>query len=77
MVRYRAAEALGLMKEKRAVGALILRLTDEKDHIRYMAAKSLGNLKDPAALESLKRCRDDENPYVRRMAEAADAMITG
>jgi HEAT repeat protein len=76
-VRYRVAEALGLMKEKRAVGALILRLADEKDHVRYMAAKSLGILKDPAALESLKRCRDDENPYVRRMAEAADAMITG
>ena len=67
-VRYRAAEALGLLKEQGAVGPLTKRLSDEKDHVRYMAAKSLGMLKDPTAIEPLQRCMADENPYVRRMA---------
>jgi HEAT repeat protein len=75
-VRYRAAEALGMMNEKGAIGPLIARLSDEKDHVRYMAAKSLGMLKDPAALEPLRQCREDENPYVRRMAETAVSIIS-
>lgn len=76
-VRYRAAEALGLLKEQRAAAALIRRLSDEKDHVRYMAAKSLGMLKDPAAIEPLQRCQADENPYVRRIAGEALATISG
>jgi HEAT repeat protein len=76
-VRYRAAEALGLLKEQGAIGPLIRRLSDEKDHVRYMAAKSLGMLKDPAAIEPLQRCLADENPYVRRMAETAVEIIGG
>lgn len=75
-VRYRAAEALGLLKEQRAAGALIGKLSDEKDHVRYMAAKSLGMLKDPAAIEPLQRCMADENPYVRRMAGEALVIIS-
>lgn len=76
-VRYRAAEALGLMKEKRAVHPLIGLLSDEMDHVRYMAAKSLSMLNDPAALDPLNQCLKDENPYVRRMAETARTIITG
>ena len=76
-VRYRAAEALGLLKEQGAVGPLIRQLSDEKDHVRYMAAKSLSLLKDPVALEPLTRCREDENPYVRRMAETGVEIIGG
>jgi HEAT repeat protein len=74
-VRYRAAEALGIMREKKAVGPLIERLSDEKDHVRYMAAKSLGSLEDTVALKSLEKCRIDQNDYVRKMAEKAIAMI--
>jgi HEAT repeat protein len=70
-VRYRAAEALGLMKEKRAVRPLIGLLSDEKDHVRYMAAKSLGSLGSPEAREALEARVSDENPYVQRMVESA------
>lgn len=75
-IRYRAAEALGMIEDKRAVGPLIGLLSDEKDHVRYMAAKSLGMLKDPAAVEPLKRCLTDENPYVRRIGGEALAIIS-
>ncbi|NYT08229.1 MAG: HEAT repeat domain-containing protein, partial [Methanomicrobiales archaeon] len=76
-VRYRAAEALGMMNEKKAVGPLIGLLSDEKDHVRYMAAKSLSLINDRAALEPLKKCQADKNPYVRRMAETAVSIISG
>ncbi len=74
-VRYRAAEALGLLKEHGAVGPLIRRLSDQKDHVRYMAAKSLGALGSPEAREALERRVSDKNPYVRRMAESVLSMI--
>jgi HEAT repeat protein len=70
-VRYRVAEALGLMKEKRSVSPLIELLRDEKDHVRYMAAKSLGALGSPEARGALEARLSDENPYVQRMAESA------
>jgi HEAT repeat protein len=69
VVRYRAAEALGLAGEESAVGVLRVHLTDSKDHVRYMAVKSLGLLHgDVAAEEIAERLCKDENPYVRRMA---------
>jgi HEAT repeat protein len=74
-VRYRAAEALGVMRINKAVGPLIERLSDEKDHVRYMAAKGLGSLQDPAAIEALKKCSTDQNDYVRKMAEKAITII--
>jgi HEAT repeat protein len=70
-VRYRAAEALGLMEDKRAVSPLIGILSDEKDHVRYMAVKSLCRIGDPAAREPITACQLDENPFVRRMADVA------
>lgn len=69
-VRYRAAEALGMMEEKRAVSPLIERLSDEKDHVRYMAVKSLGKICPSDAIESIEPLLDDKNPYVRRMADS-------
>jgi len=70
-VRYRAAEALGMMGDEKAARPLIGILSDGKDHVRYMAAKSLGMLRAPAAREALQRCISDENPYVRKMASSA------
>jgi HEAT repeat protein len=67
-IRYRAAEALGHIKDKRAVTPLIKRLSDEKDHVRYMAAKSLGEIGAPETIDSILSVSNDENPYVRRMA---------
>ncbi len=69
VVRYRAAEALGLAGEGSAVGVLQAHLTDSKDHVRYMAVKSLGLLHAEIAAEEIaERLCEDENPYVRRMA---------
>ncbi len=69
VVRYRAAEALGLAGEGSAVGVLRAHLTDSRDHVRYMAVKSLGLLHAEIAAEEIaERLCEDENPYVRRMA---------
>jgi HEAT repeat protein len=74
-VRYRAAEALGMMEDTRAVSALIGILSDDKDHVRYMAVKSLCRIGDMAAREPIIACQQDENPFVRRMAERAVATL--
>lgn len=74
-VRYRAAETLGMMKEKRAVSPLIGLLSDKNDHVRYMAVKSLGGIGAMEARESIKVCQQDKNPYVRRMSETALSII--
>jgi len=74
-IRYRAAEALGMMKEKRALSPLIGLLSDEKDHVRYMAAKSLGALGSQEARGALEARLSDENPYVQRMVESALILV--
>lgn len=74
-VRYRAAEALGIMKEKRAVSPLVALLSDEKDHVRYMAVKSLCSIGNVAARDPIMACQQDENPFVRKMAEKAGAKL--
>ena len=70
-VRYRAAEALGMMKEKRLVCPLVAILSDEKDHVRYMAAKALGEIGVCDAIGPISSLLNDENPYVKRIAESA------
>jgi HEAT repeat protein len=74
-VRYRAAEALGLMGYGPGTQALIGALQDEKDHVRYMAAKSLGLIGDPASLEPLIERLSDDNEFVRRIAAVSLAKI--
>ncbi len=76
-VRYRAAEALGMTEDKRAVNPLIGLLSDEKDHVRYMAVKSLLIIGDTTAREPIITCQQDENPYVRKMAENAVSTLGG
>ena len=71
VVRYRAAEALGKIRDARAVTALIRALGDERDHVRYMAAKGLGNLGERRAIGPLIGVLADENPFVRRAAREA------
>jgi HEAT repeat protein len=66
-VRYRAAEALGMIRDKDATNPLIIRLTDDKDHVRYMAAKALGEIGNTEAINPLMLLLQDENPYVRRI----------
>jgi HEAT repeat protein len=74
-VRYRAAEAFGLMAASPGTPVLIKVLHDEKDHVRYMAAKSLGLIGDPASLEPLIERLSDDNEFVRRIAAVSLAKI--
>jgi HEAT repeat protein len=71
IVRYRAAEALGSMRDERSVTALIHALGDGRDHVRYMAAKGLGRLGDGRATGPLSAALADENEFVRRAAREA------
>lgn len=76
-VRYRAAEALGMIIPDKSIPELIGCLEDEKDHVRYMAAKSLGKRRDRHALTSLAARLNDENNYVRDAAARAIGQISG
>lgn len=76
-IRYRAAEALGLLGDGSAYAALVGALDDEKDHVRYMAAKGLGLLGDPGAVEHLKSKQQDENEFVRLSVARALGRIGG
>lgn len=67
VIRYRAAEALGLIGDERAVTSLTVSLNDEKDHVRYMSAKSLGMFGMKESSISLIPLLRDENEYVRRI----------
>ena len=68
VIRYRAAEALGLIGDERALTALTGSLDDEKDHVRYMAAKGLGMFGKKESSFSLLPLLRDENEYVRKIA---------
>jgi HEAT repeat protein len=76
-VRYRAAEALGMIPETDSLSALVQFLDDEKDHVRYMAAKSLGKLRAIEAVEPLIRSLKDENEFVRKVAAESLGAIGG
>ncbi|HMA05878.1 MAG TPA: HEAT repeat domain-containing protein [Methanomicrobiales archaeon] len=76
VTRYRAAEALGSIRDGRSVSALLRALGDERDHVRYMAAKGLGRLGDRQAMGRLSAALADENEFVRRAAREALAGLT-
>jgi HEAT repeat protein len=71
VIRYRAAEALGLIGDPRAIRPLVHLLSDEKDHVRYMAAKGLGRIGGPEEIGSLIHALSDSNEFVRRSAATA------
>lgn len=70
-VRYRAAEALGVIGDDAASVLLIPALKDRKDHVRYMAAKGLGNLFHAKAADAVAPLLEDENEFVRASAARA------
>ncbi len=76
-VRYRAAEALGLIADPAGFDPLVAALSDEKDHVRYMAAKGLGKLRDLRAVPFLIALQSDENEYVRRSVAVSLGAIGG
>ena len=58
-VRYRAAEALGIIGGDDACSLLVPVLQDEKDHVRYMAAKGLGNSSYRKSADAIACLLDD------------------
>ncbi|PWR71974.1 HEAT repeat domain-containing protein [Methanospirillum lacunae] len=74
-IRYRAAEALGLIRSIEPVQELIQACNDEKDHVRYMAAKSLGIIRDARAVQTLIHMLNDEHQYTRGIAATGLALI--
>jgi HEAT repeat protein len=75
VVRYRAAEALGFIRDERSVSILIQVLGDRRDHVRYMAARGLERLGDRRAAGPLTAALADENAFVRRAAKEALASL--
>ena len=70
-LRYVAAEALGEIKDPRAVEPLIFALKDEESGVRSAAAKALGKIEDPRAVEPLISALKDKDWDVREAAAEA------
>ena len=70
-VRYRAAEALGIIGGTAACTLLVPALQDSRDHVRYMAAKGLGTSSYTEAAAAVASLLDDENEFVRASAARA------
>lgn len=73
-VRAQAAWALGQMRAKRAVPALISAMTDEAD-VRRSVVRALGEIQDPATVKVLTDALQDEDGKVRRYAARALAKL--
>lgn len=71
IVRYRAAEALGIIGGDDACVLLVPALRDRKDHVRYMAAKGLGISSYTEAADAVAPLLDDTNEFVRASAARA------
>lgn len=71
-VRVQSAYALGRLKDKRAVPALVGALGDSEYAVRGTAAIALGLIRSPDAVDSLIRALSDEEEFVQ--AEAAKAL---
>lgn len=73
LVRSHAAEALGMLEDKKAVDALILSLNDPYRLTRSYAARSLGKLGDNRAVQPLLEVMKNDDFFGAR-AEAAEAL---
>jgi len=74
-IRMSAAEALGAIKDLRAVKPLIAILSDPDKGVRRSAARTLGFLSDSSSVEPLIAVLKDPEPSVRRCAVNALAYI--
>ncbi|MBL7132796.1 MAG: HEAT repeat domain-containing protein, partial [Phycisphaerae bacterium] len=77
-VRYYAADALGVIKDRRAVTALIAALEAEKDPkamVQLGLVRALGATGDPRATTPLIGCLKHPHEYVRRDAAGALGLI--
>jgi HEAT repeat protein len=64
-------EALGEMRNPKAVDPLVTLLKDESNEIRWETALALGEIGDPRAIQPLKEALRDRDRYVRYGASAA------
>jgi HEAT repeat protein len=69
--RRRAAEALGLLRDERAVPPLIEALIGGDNDLRFVSATALGVLGDSRAIDPLGRALKDPDTFVRRAANEA------
>lgn len=69
--REEAAEALGEIRDPRAVDPLIAALNDRNPEVREEAAEALGKIGDPRAVEPLTGLLGDPRREVREKAEKA------
>ncbi len=76
--RLRAAQALGKLKNRRAVDILIRMLSDKSPAVRAASVDSLGRFKDPRAIESLTvKLRDENEAEEVRCAAAKALAVSG
>lgn len=75
--REYVAEALGKIKDPRAVSPLTKALNDSDEGVRKAAAWSLGEIRDQRAVEPLKTALKDKDEKVRKEAESALRKIRG
>lgn len=76
-IRRRAAEALGRLRNERAVLPLIKTLSDEVAQVRISAAFGLALLKDDRAIEPLLKVLNNDSKNVSKMAAMSLVQITG
>lgn len=72
-IQRQAAEALGKIKDIRAVESLIQALKDDDMHVREKAAEALGRIGDKRATELLIRAREEDEDYDVRI-DATEAL---
>ncbi len=70
-IRLGTIEALGEIRDWRAVDPLISLLGDSDNEIRWEAALALGEIGDPRAVKSLRELLRDRDRYVRYGAAVA------
>jgi hypothetical protein len=77
-VRLQVVIALGKLKDRRAVPALLRALSDENYTVRGVSCASLGQIGDKSALGSLKKvASSDSEQFVRSQAEKAVKALAG
>ena len=69
--RWKAAEALGRIRDPAAVEELISTLWDDDERVRLKAAWALGQIGDPRAIPSLRRLYRMENENVQEIIKGA------
>jgi HEAT repeat protein len=73
--RWQAAQALGDLRDARAIAPLIEALNDSNQWVRIVAAEALGQIGDPSATAALIFALNDMSIWVRRASVVALGQI--